>query len=168
MTKRPTESRGGVKGGTSSLFVCPLRGQGAELPCGVWGNAPIVFRAFNSKEAANKGAGCEASLPVTLRSRRSAHKLLFPPCCTLSRQMGATEHPAQHEKAAERAALLPSSVQFISPSASALAACPPNTRVPAPAATHHLTCAAPETPAALPPNCTQISHPYNTTCSSPR
>ena len=72
MTKRPTESRGGVKGGTSSLFVCPLRGQGAELPCGVWCNAPIVFRALNSKEAANKGAGSEASLPVTLRSRRSA------------------------------------------------------------------------------------------------
>ncbi len=72
MTKRPTESRGGVKGGTSSLFVCPLRGQGAELPCGVWGNAPIVFRALNSKEAANKGAGSEASLHVTLRSRRSA------------------------------------------------------------------------------------------------
>ena len=72
MTKRPTESRGGVKGGTSSLFVCPLRGQGAELPCGVWGNAPTVPRAFNFKEAANKGAGSEASLPVTLRSRRSA------------------------------------------------------------------------------------------------
>ena len=72
MTKRPTESRGGVKGGTSSLFVCPLRGQGAELPCGVWGNAPTVSRPTNPKEAANKGAGSEASLPVTLRSRRSA------------------------------------------------------------------------------------------------
>ena len=72
MTKRPTESRGGVKGGTSSLFVCPLRGQGAELPCGVWGNAPTVGRVTISKESANKGAGSEASLPVTLRSRRSA------------------------------------------------------------------------------------------------
>ena len=72
MTKRPTESRGGVKGGTSSLFVCPLRGQGAELPCGVWGNAPTVPRPTNPKEASNKGAGSEASLPVTLRSRRSA------------------------------------------------------------------------------------------------
>ena len=98
MTKRPTESRGGVKGGTSSLFVCPLRGQGAELPCGVWGNAPTVARATNSKEAANKGAGSEASLPVTLRSRRSAPKLLFPPCCTLSRQMGATAHPGATRK----------------------------------------------------------------------
>ncbi|MEE0323995.1 MAG: hypothetical protein UDR59_06965, partial [Christensenellales bacterium] len=29
--------------------------------------------------ALNKGAGSEASLPVTLRSRRSAPKLLFPP-----------------------------------------------------------------------------------------
>ena len=72
MTKRPTESRGGVKGGTSSLFVCPLRGQGAELPCGVWGNAPTVPRATNSKRKVHKGAGSEASLPVTLRSRRSA------------------------------------------------------------------------------------------------
>ena len=45
---------------------------------GVWGNAPTVARATNSKEAANKGAGSEASLPVTLRSRRSAPKLLFP------------------------------------------------------------------------------------------
>ena len=51
--------------GTSSLFVCPLQGQGAELPCGVWGNAPTVFRALNSKETVNKGAGSEASLPVT-------------------------------------------------------------------------------------------------------
>ena len=57
---------------------CPLRGQGAELPCGVWGNAPTVFRALNSKKVANKGAGSEASLPVTLRVRRCAPKLLFP------------------------------------------------------------------------------------------
>ena len=55
-----------------------MRGQGAELPCGVWGNAPTVGRVTISKESANKGAGSEASLPVTLRSRRSAPKLLFP------------------------------------------------------------------------------------------
>ena len=57
---------------------CPLRGQGAELPCGVWGNAPTVFRALNSKGTVNKGAGSEASLPVTSRVRRRASKLLFP------------------------------------------------------------------------------------------
>ena len=72
MKKRPTQSRGGVKGGS------PLRGQGAELPCGVWGNAPTVSRATNSKEEVNQGAGSEASLPVTLRFLRSAPKLLFP------------------------------------------------------------------------------------------
>ena len=55
-----------------------MRGQGAELPCGVWGNAPTVPRATNSKRKVHKGAGSEASLPVTLRSRRSAPKLLFP------------------------------------------------------------------------------------------
>ncbi len=53
------ESRGGASGG-------------------VWGNAPTVFRVLNSKEAANKGAGSEASLPVTSRSRRSAPNLLYP------------------------------------------------------------------------------------------
>jgi hypothetical protein len=43
------------------------------------GEAPTVPRPTNPKEAANKGAGSEASLPVTLRSRRSAPELLFPP-----------------------------------------------------------------------------------------
>ena len=56
----------------------PLAGSRGSAPCGVWGNAPTVPRATNSKEAANKGAGSEASLPVTLRSRRSAPKLLYP------------------------------------------------------------------------------------------
>ena len=53
------ESRGGASGG-------------------VWGNAPTVPRATNPKEVANKGAGSEAFLPVTLRVRRRALKLLFP------------------------------------------------------------------------------------------
>ena len=72
MKKRPTQSRGGVKGGS------PLRGQGAELPCGVWGNAPTVFRALSSKGTVNKGAGSEASLPVTLRVLRRAPQAAFP------------------------------------------------------------------------------------------
>ena len=56
-----------------------MRGQGAEPPCGVWGNAPTVPRATNSKEEVNQGAGSEASLPVTLRSRRSAPKRRIRP-----------------------------------------------------------------------------------------
>ena len=54
-----------------------MRGQGAELPCGVWGNAPTVPRVTISPNAPNKGAGSEASLPVTLRIRRCA-----PSCST--------------------------------------------------------------------------------------
>ena len=88
MGERPTQSRKRGQGGNSP----PLRGQGAELPCGVWGNAPTVFRALNSKEAPNKGAGSEASLPVTLRIRRCAPQLALPTPRTLSRQMGATEY----------------------------------------------------------------------------
>ena len=56
----------------------PLAGCRDSVPAGAWGNAPTVSRATNSKEALNKGAGSEASLPVTLRSRRSAPKLLYP------------------------------------------------------------------------------------------
>ena len=72
MEERPTESRGGVKGGF------PLAGSRGGAPCGVWGNAPAVLRATNPKEVANKGAGSEASLPVTLRIRRCAPNLLYP------------------------------------------------------------------------------------------
>ena len=72
MKKRPTQSRKGVKGGF------PLAGSRDSVPCGVWGNAPTVSRPTNPKEAANKGAGSEASLPVTLRFLRSAPKLLYP------------------------------------------------------------------------------------------
>ena len=73
MKARPTQSRKGVKG------QLPLAGSRDSVPCGVWGNAPTVPRATSMPNALNKGAGSEASLPVTLRSRRSAPKLLFPP-----------------------------------------------------------------------------------------
>ena len=73
MRVNSTQSRKGVKG------QLPLAGSRDSVPCGVWGNAPTVPRPTNPKEAANKGAGSEASLPVTLRSRRSAPELLFPP-----------------------------------------------------------------------------------------
>ena len=56
----------------------PLAGSRDSVPCGVWGTAPTVLRQTNPKETANKGAGSEASLPVTLRVRRRALKLLFP------------------------------------------------------------------------------------------
>ena len=85
MKKKPTQSRGGVKGGS------PLRGQGAELPCGVWGNAPTVPRATSMPNVLNKGAGSEASLPVTLRFLRSAPQAALSPNYAVSRQMGATE-----------------------------------------------------------------------------
>ena len=72
MKARPTQSRGGVKG------QLPLAGSRDSVPCGVWGNAPTVPRATSMPNALNKGAGSEASLPVTLRVRRRAPKLLFP------------------------------------------------------------------------------------------
>ena len=62
------------------------RGQGAIAPCRVKGQRPLwgLGQRPNSStgdqhlNALNKGAGSEASLPVTLRVRRLAPKLLFP------------------------------------------------------------------------------------------
>ena len=70
-----SDQAGQPKKGQGTMSLAGSRG---GAPCGVWGNAPTVARATNSKEAANKGAGSEASLPVTSRSRRSAPKLLYP------------------------------------------------------------------------------------------
>ena len=77
MKARPTQSRKGVKGDFVP-FRLPLAGSRDSVPCGVWGNAPTVPRATSMPKALNKGAGSEASLPVTLRVRRRAPKLLFP------------------------------------------------------------------------------------------
>ena len=80
MKARPTQSRKGVKG------QLPLAGSRDSVPCGVWGNAPTVPRATSIANALNKGAGSEASLPVTLRVRRRAPKLLFPQDSVKNRQ----------------------------------------------------------------------------------
>ena len=57
----------------------PLAGSRDSVPCGVWGNAPTAARATTPKEVTSKGAGSEASLPVTLRIRRCAPNLLYLP-----------------------------------------------------------------------------------------
>ena len=81
MKVRPTQSRKGVKG------QLPLAGSRDSVPCGVWGNAPTVPRATSILNALNKGAGSEASLPVTLRVRRRALKLLFAQDSVKNRKM---------------------------------------------------------------------------------
>ncbi len=66
------------QGGDFVPFRLPLAGSRDSVPCGVWGNAPTVPRPTSIANALNKGAGSEASLPLTLRVRRRAPKLLFP------------------------------------------------------------------------------------------
>ena len=73
MKARPIQSRKGVKG------QLPLAGSRDSVPCGVWGNAPTVGRVTSLSNALNKGAGSEASLPVTSRVLRRAPKLLYRP-----------------------------------------------------------------------------------------
>ena len=110
MEKRPTQSRERGQGGNS-----PLRGQGAELPCGVWGNAPTVPRATSMPKALNKGAGSEASLPVTSRVLRRAPKLHIRP---LAYCRAKWARPScwcrRHSGAVKQACFLPQAGDFAS------------------------------------------------------
>ena len=65
-----------AKKGQGAMPLAESRGGASG---GVWGNAPTVPQATNSKEEVNQGAGSEASLPVTLRVRRRAPKLHIRP-----------------------------------------------------------------------------------------
>ncbi len=69
----------------------PLAGCRGGAPAGAWGNAPTVPRTTGMPNALNKGAGSEASLPVTLRVLRRAPQAALSINSTLSRQMGATD-----------------------------------------------------------------------------
>ena len=77
--EKSTQSRERGQGGTSSLFVCPLRSPEAAPLVG-FGATPQLFLVKSiQREQPTKGAGSEASLPVTLRSLRSAPKLHIRP-----------------------------------------------------------------------------------------
>ena len=77
--EKSTQSRERGQGGTSSLFVCPLQGQGTASLVG-FGATPQLFLVKSiQREQPTKGAGSEASLPVTLRVLRRAPKLHIRP-----------------------------------------------------------------------------------------
>jgi len=67
------------QGGDFVPFRLPLAGSRDSVPCGVWGNGPNCFSSSLLKGRSQQGAGSEASLPITSRSRRSAPKLLYQP-----------------------------------------------------------------------------------------
>ena len=94
----------------------PLAGSRDSVPCGGWGNAPTVPRPTNPKEVANKGAGSEASLPVTLRVRRRAPKLLFPQDSVKNRKNLRNTAAFRRKKDVYREEVT-SSIQSLAPSA---------------------------------------------------
>ena len=73
MKEKPTESREGVKGGF------PLAGSRGGAPLWGLGQRPNCCAGDKFQGSRQQGAGSEASLPVTSRSRRSAPKLLYQP-----------------------------------------------------------------------------------------
>ena len=77
MKARPTQSRKGVKGGLRPFSSAPCRVKG-QRPLWGLGQRPNCSASNLLKGRSQQGAGSEASLPVTLRVRRRALKLLFP------------------------------------------------------------------------------------------
>ena len=106
---RPTQSREGVKGGTSSLFVCPLQGQGTASLVG-FGATPQLFLVKPTQR--KKSTGCrQRSVPASNFARpqtrppsRSTQQLRFvapngrdhtaclPPAHTILRKTWAPPH----------------------------------------------------------------------------
>ena len=77
--EKSTQSRERGQGGDFVPFRLPLAESRGDASGGVWGNAPTVPWATSMPNALNKGAGSEASLPVTLRVHRRAPKLQIRP-----------------------------------------------------------------------------------------
>ena len=106
---RPTQSREGVKGGTSSLFVCPLQGQGTASLVG-FGATPQLFRVKPTQR--KKSTRCrQRSVPASNFARpqtrppsRSTqqlccvapngrdHTACLPPAHTILRKTWAPPH----------------------------------------------------------------------------
>ena len=69
----------------------PLAGSRDSVPCGVWGNAPTVLRALNSKEKNQQGRR-QRSVPASnFALPQERPQAALSATCTLSRQMGATD-----------------------------------------------------------------------------
>ena len=77
--EKSTQSRERGQGGTSSLFVCPLRSPEAAPLVGFGATPQLFLDKSIQREQPTKGAGSEASLPVTLRVLRRAPKLHIRP-----------------------------------------------------------------------------------------
>ena len=58
---RPTQSREGVKGGTSSLFVCPLQGQGTASLVGLVATPQLLVRRPTPRKLPTKAQAAKRS-----------------------------------------------------------------------------------------------------------
>ena len=91
MAAKPTQSREGVRGGLRPFSSAPCGVQRRHLWWGL-GQRPNCSTGDQlCQTRSTKGAGSEASLPVTLRVRRRASQTALSTYSTLSRQMGATD-----------------------------------------------------------------------------
>ena len=84
MEERPTQSRKGVKGGTSSLFVCPLQGQGTASLVG-FGATPQLFRVKpTQRKKSTKAQAAKRPCPKLCASSDAPPSCSFDQLCCVA------------------------------------------------------------------------------------
>ena len=89
MKEKPTESREGVKGGTSSLFISPLQGQGTASLVGFGATPQLFLVKPTQKEKATRRR--QRSVPASnFALPQERPQAALSTIYAVSRQMGAT------------------------------------------------------------------------------
>ena len=79
MKEKPTESREGVKGGTSSLFISPLQGQGTASLVGFGATPQLLLVKPTQRKKTSKVAAAKRPAPKLRASSDAPPKLLYSP-----------------------------------------------------------------------------------------
>ena len=89
MKEKPTESREGVKGGTSSLFISPLQGQGTASLVGLGATPQLFLVKPTQKEKSTRRR--QRSVPASnFALPQERPQAALSTIYAVSRQMGAT------------------------------------------------------------------------------
>ena len=79
MKEKPTESREGVKGGTSSLFISPLQGQGTASLVGFGATPQLFLVKPTQRKKSSKVAAAKRPAPKLRAPAGAPPKQLYPP-----------------------------------------------------------------------------------------
>ena len=106
MKEKPTESREGVKGGTSSLFISPLQGQGTASLVGFGATPQLLLVKPTQRKKTSKVAAAKRPAPK-LRASLDA-----PPSCSIHHLCCVAPDGRDHDAGLATIAAFPASRGF--------------------------------------------------------